>query len=329
MNMKLFYLALVGIAAVGVAAIWGARRSINGAGATSVTSAALASVGEYEGFVLGSDSAPVEIVEFADFQCPACARFAILTASDVKARLVERGLARLRFHDFPLPNHGNAMPAHLAAACAGEQDEFWAMHDQLFYNQGRWSRESRPARRFREYARAIGLPRRRCVGPWGPSLRQPESARRESGGCSRAVTHRMVTAALSLIGLLVAVYLSLWKAGLLGAIVCGTGGCETVQLSEYADFLGLPVAFFGVGGYLAIFVASLVGLQPRWADRSGPTLLLLVLSGLGVAFTAYLTYLEAFVIRAWCRWCLGSAAIIGAIFVASLVGWRASRHPTA
>jgi protein-disulfide isomerase len=157
MNMKLFYLALVGIAAVGVAAIWGARRSINGAGATSVTSAALASVGEYEGFVLGSDSAPVEIVEFADFQCPACARFAILTASDVKARLVERGLARLRFHDFPLPNHGNAMPAHLAAACAGEQDEFWAMHDQLFYNQGRWSRESRPARRFREYARAIGL----------------------------------------------------------------------------------------------------------------------------------------------------------------------------
>jgi uncharacterized membrane protein len=47
-----------------------------------------------------------------------------------------------------------------------------------------------------------------------------------------------------------------------------------------------------------------------------------VLSGLGVLFTGYLTYLEAFVIHAWCRWCLGSAAIIAAIFLAALAGLR-------
>lgn len=157
MNMKVFYLALAGIAIVGAAAIWMARSRSGGEGVTSVTSAALASVGDYEGYVRGSDSAPVEIVEFADFQCPACARFTILAGSEVKASLVDRGLARFRFHDFPLPIHANAMAAHLAAACAGEQGQFWAMHDQLFYNQGRWSRESRPGRRFREYAQALGL----------------------------------------------------------------------------------------------------------------------------------------------------------------------------
>lgn len=157
MNMKVFYLALAGLAIVGVAAIWMAGSRPGGDGVTSVTSAALANVGEYEGFVLGGDSAPVEIVEFADFQCPACARFSILTGPDVKASLVDRGLARLRFHDFPLPIHANAMAAHLAAACAGEQGQFWAMHDQLFYTQGRWSGESRPGRRFRQYAQAMGL----------------------------------------------------------------------------------------------------------------------------------------------------------------------------
>jgi uncharacterized membrane protein len=134
----------------------------------------------------------------------------------------------------------------------------------------------------------------------------------------------MIAAALSLVGFFVATYLWLWKIGFLGAIACGTGGCETVQLSEYAEVLGVPVAFFGALAYLGLLTASLVGLQPRWAERPGPTIVLVVLSGLGVLFTAYLTYVEAFVIHAWCRWCVGSAAIIGAIFVTSLIGWWAA-----
>ena len=156
--MKTFYLALGAVALIGGAAIWMARGGSSGSeGVTSVSSAALASVGEYEGYVEGSDSALVEVVEFADFQCPACARFTILSGSDIRTGLVERGLARWRFHDFPLPNHQHAIPAHHAAACADEQGQFWAMHDQLFFNQGRWARDARPTRRFREYAQAIGL----------------------------------------------------------------------------------------------------------------------------------------------------------------------------
>ncbi len=142
------------------------------------------------------------------------------------------------------------------------------------------------------------------------------------------MTHRMVTATLALIGLLVALYLWLWKVGALGVMVCGTGGCETVQLSEYADFLGLPVALYGVVGYLAMFVVSLVGLQPAWAARRGPTLALVALAGVGVLFSGYLTYLEAAVIRAWCRWCVVSAVIVTAILLAALVGLRAERRPT-
>ncbi len=132
----------------------------------------------------------------------------------------------------------------------------------------------------------------------------------------------MIAAGLALAGFFVSLYLLLWKLGLVGSLACGTGGCEYVQSSSYAVLLGIPVAFYGAAGYLAMLAVSLVGLQPRWAARREPTLALLALSGLGVAFTAYLTYLEAAVIHSWCRWCLVSAGIITAIFVASLLGMR-------
>ena len=132
----------------------------------------------------------------------------------------------------------------------------------------------------------------------------------------------MVAATLSLGGFFLALYLWLWKIGIVGEIACGAGTCEFVQTSPYADFLGMPVAFIGVGGYFALFVVSLVGLQPRWIDRREPTVWLAAVAALGVAFTLYLTYLEAAVINAWCRWCLGSAAIIAAIFGAAVVGLR-------
>ncbi len=134
----------------------------------------------------------------------------------------------------------------------------------------------------------------------------------------------MVAATLALAGFFVALYLWLWKLGLVGSLVCGPGGtCEYVQTSPQSVILGLPVALFGVVGYLALFVIGLAGVQPRWSERRGPTVLLALLSGAGVLFSAYLTYLEAAVLHAWCRWCLGSAGIISAIFLTSVVGLRA------
>ena len=134
--------------------------------------------------------------------------------------------------------------------------------------------------------------------------------------------HRQVIAVLALVGLFVSLYLWLWKIGLMGALQCGAGGCERVQTSEWAVVFGVPVAFYGVVGYAALLGASLVGLQPRWRERRTPTLVLFGLASVGVAFSAYLTWLEVAVIHAWCRWCVGSAVIITAIWAAALVGLR-------
>jgi uncharacterized membrane protein len=134
------------------------------------------------------------------------------------------------------------------------------------------------------------------------------------------MTHRMAAATLSLLGLFVAVYLWLYKAGYIGTLACGAGGCETVQLSPYSVFLGVDVALYGVAGYLALFALSLVGLRPDLLGRAWLDRMLVVLSGIGVAFTLYLTWLELFVIHAICRWCVASAVIITLIFLAALAG---------
>jgi len=95
-----------------------------------------------EGYVMGSPSAPVEIVEFADFECPGCAQFATLTEPDVRTRLIQTGQARFRFIDLPLDIHRNTLTAHLAAACANDQGKFWPMHDAIFSVQDRWNTQA-------------------------------------------------------------------------------------------------------------------------------------------------------------------------------------------
>ena len=131
--------------------------------------------------------------------------------------------------------------------------------------------------------------------------------------------HRMVVAALALLGVLLSIYLTLYHYGLTGPLVCGgTGSCEKVQLSRYAVVLGVPVAVIGLGGYVALLVIALAGLQGRFAPGPSITRLLATLSGIGVAFSAWLTWLELFRIHAICWWCVGSAVIITAIFVTSL-----------
>jgi uncharacterized membrane protein len=80
------------------------------------------------------------------------------------------------------------------------------------------------------------------------------------------------------------------------------------------------VAFLGVLAYLALLALSLVGIQPRWADRWEPSAGLAAVSAVGVAYSAYLTYLEAEVIHAWCQWCVVSAVLITLIFAVALGG---------
>ena len=133
---------------------------------------------------------------------------------------------------------------------------------------------------------------------------------------------RQAIALLALVGFFVALYLWLHQIGVGGELKCGTGGCDTVQASPWARQLGIPVAFYGVVGYAVILAVALVGLQPAWVPRRGPILLIAALATGGVLFSAWLTYLELFVIHAICRWCVTSAVIMTAIWLVSFLALR-------
>ena len=139
---------------------------------------------------------------------------------------------------------------------------------------------------------------------------------------------RQAIVLLALVGLLVATYLWLYKIGALGELQCGTGSCEYVQTSRYAELLGIPVAFYGVAGYAALLGLGLAGLQPRFtADRRVGTLLA-ALATVGFAFTLYLTAIELFVLHAICRWCVASAVIMTIVWLLSLFELRATPSGT-
>ena len=135
---------------------------------------------------------------------------------------------------------------------------------------------------------------------------------------------RRTVAALALAGLFVALYLTLTKLGLLGggALVCAVGSCEVVNASRWATFLGLPVAVWGLGYYVVTFTLAVVSLQDRFGDSIQVSRALLFLGATGFLFSAWLTYLELFVIRAICQWCVVSAVLATGIFVASLMDYR-------
>jgi uncharacterized membrane protein len=139
----------------------------------------------------------------------------------------------------------------------------------------------------------------------------------------------MAVAVLALGGLLVSTYLLLYKLGVIGSMVCGVANeCERVQASRYSTLFGVPVAAFGVGGYVVLLALALGGLQASQATRPTITRWLAGLSALGVAFSLYLLYLELFVIHAVCRWCSVSGVLILAICAVSVGGLVApSRAP--
>ena len=134
--------------------------------------------------------------------------------------------------------------------------------------------------------------------------------------------YRMGTAVLSLTGLLISAYLWMFKHGYIGSLACGTGECATVQLSPYSRFLGVDVSLLGAVAYTVLLGLALVGLQPAWQDRREPARATLLLATGGVAFAAYLTGLELFVIHAICRWCVASAVIITLVLLLALLDVR-------
>jgi protein-disulfide isomerase len=108
------------------------------------------------GQVEGDKNAKVTVVEFTDYQCPFCSQYYKDAYIKIVADYVKSGKVKYMLFDLPLPFHQNAKPAALAARCAGEQDKYWEMHEQLFTNQEAWSTGD-PKEKFITYAKTIGL----------------------------------------------------------------------------------------------------------------------------------------------------------------------------
>lgn len=102
------------------------------------------------GSIIGSPDAPLKIVEFSDFQCPSCARSQVALEA---IRAEHPDLVALVYRHFPLTDiHPHALPAAIAAECAGEQSRFGAYHDALFQHQ-----DSIGAKPWRRYAEEVGV----------------------------------------------------------------------------------------------------------------------------------------------------------------------------
>jgi protein-disulfide isomerase len=83
----------------------------------------------------GDNAARVAIIEYADFECPYCGEYERKTFPQILSDYVATGKVKYFFRDLPLPGHARAVPAALAAHCAGEQGKYWEMHDSLFAKQ--------------------------------------------------------------------------------------------------------------------------------------------------------------------------------------------------
>lgn len=112
---------------------------------------------ESDQVVLGKADAPVTIFEFADYQCPYCKRFHLLSYLDIVKDYVDTGLVKMVFIDVPLPIHEFAQKASEAAWCAKDQDQnkFWEMHDKMFESSD--SANGLKADALIQYAKDLGL----------------------------------------------------------------------------------------------------------------------------------------------------------------------------
>lgn len=156
-GMKGFYAALAGVAVVGIGVLgWMLSRPRTVSIPANVVIQPADTAG-FRGYLLGSDSAKVEITEYADYQCPFCQTFDELQFPTIKQRLIDAGRLRWRYRDFPLQQHPFSRLAAHSAACADEQGKYWEQHRRIYEGQQDWAESSDAAPAFRRYAELSGL----------------------------------------------------------------------------------------------------------------------------------------------------------------------------
>ena len=130
--------------------------------------------------------------------------------------------------------------------------------------------------------------------------------------------------ALAIIGLLVSIYMTIYKITSNDSMCIGSGDCKTVNASRYAEVYGIPVAVLGVAGYAAILAVLFLERRPGFFQQNG-TILFFGLSLTGFLFTLYLIFVEVALIKAYCPFCITSQTVMTIIFIISVI--RLVRQP--
>lgn len=156
-GMKRFYALFAGLAAVGLAALGYLLLRPATVSIPANVAVQASDTSGFRGYLKGSADAPVEITEFADYQCPFCQTFATLQMPTIEQRLINAGRVRWRYRDFPLQQHPFARLAAHSAACADEQGKYWDQHQRIYEGQSEWSGARDAGAIFRSYARSGGL----------------------------------------------------------------------------------------------------------------------------------------------------------------------------
>ena len=135
---------------------------------------------------------------------------------------------------------------------------------------------------------------------------------------------RQITIALTIIGLLVSIYMTIYKVTNNESMCIGSSGCSEVNSSRYSEVNGIPVAVLGIVGYAAILALLFLEQRPGMFQQNG-SMMFFGVSLLGFLFTLYLIYIEVALIKAYCPFCLTSQAVMSIIFIISVI--RLIRQP--
>lgn len=156
-GMNRFYLALGAGAVAGLAAIVYLVKSPKQVSIPVDVSVLPADTAGFRGYLLGSDSARIEVTEYADFQCPGCQAFELIQFPTIEVKLIQTGIVRWRYRDFPLAQHLQARLAAHAAACADVQGKYREMHRAIYDSQPEWSDSDGASAHFAQLAVNVGL----------------------------------------------------------------------------------------------------------------------------------------------------------------------------
>ena len=123
---------------------------------------------------------------------------------------------------------------------------------------------------------------------------------------------------LVVIGLLVSVYMTIYKVTSNDALCLGSGDCSTVNASRYSEVYGIPVATVGIAGYFAILLVHWYEKRDKLFEKNGP-MLVFGMALTGFLFTLYLIYIEFAILKAYCPFCLASQSAMTLIFIISVI----------